>query len=60
MHTDLRVDSLRQTFSEFAHLRDYRVDGLLRGTDLMRKELGVDGSRHPAFGELREAFSVRG
>src|SRR5829696_304 len=60
MHTDLRVDSLRQTFSKLAHLRDYKVDSLLRGTDLMREELGVDGPRHPAFGELRQAFSVRG
>jgi hypothetical protein len=60
MHADLRADTLRQTFSKLAHLRDYIVDGRLRGADLMREELGVDGPGHPAFGELRQAFSVRG
>src|SRR5829696_6623182 len=60
MDADLRVHTLRQPFPKPSHLRDYELDGLLRGADLMREELGVDGPRHPAFGELRQAFSVGG
>src|SRR5215212_2094106 len=60
MHADPRVHALRQTFTEFARLRDYELDGLLRGADLVWEELGVDGPRHPALGELRQAFPVRG
>src|SRR5215210_3963110 len=35
-------------------------DGHPGGADLMREKLGVDGPRHPARGELRQALPVRG
>src|SRR5918995_1578406 len=60
MHADRSVHALRQAFTEFARLRDYELDGLLRGADLVREELGVDGPRHPARGELRQALGVWG
>src|SRR5829696_1561563 len=60
MHAYPGIHALRQTFTEFARLRDYELDGLLRGADLVREELSVDGPRHPARGELRQALSVRG
>src|SRR5215210_5671849 len=60
MYTDPGVHALRQTFTELTRLRDYELDGFLRGADLVREELGVDGPRHPAFGELRQTLPVRG
>src|SRR5829696_5077670 len=60
MHADPRVYSLRQSFSKLTSLPYYDLDRLFWGADLVREELGVDGPRHPALGELRQAFPVWG
>src|SRR5215212_7314096 len=58
MHADRCVDALGQTFLKLARLSHDKLHRLLRGTDLVREELGEDGPGHAAFGELRQAFPV--
>src|SRR5918998_3417237 len=58
MHADRRVDPLGQALPKPVRLSDYKLHRLLRGTDLVWKELGKDGPGHAACGELRQAFPV--
>src|SRR5919112_556815 len=58
MHADRDATALRQALPKLVRLPHDELHRLLRRADLVRKELGEDGSGHAARGELRQAFPV--
>src|SRR5918997_2416560 len=58
MHADRDTDTVGQTLPKLVRLPHDELHRLLRGADLVRKELGEDGSGHATRGELRQAFPV--